>query len=113
MQQGRAGGAARRGAGRPARGGNLFACPPPPLAIVPRVERLRIQRRQRVATHALIILQHQTQLRLISEIWANENSPQRVWVILVKRLAIPAMVTGLEADMVSRGQVVGPRASDA
>ena len=92
----------------PQRPRKLLAQPRPPMAIIQRIKSPRIIGRQGITTHALVIFDHQAQLGLVGQIGADEDACQRVGIVLIKGLAVPAMVASLEAHVVGRGLIIWP-----
>src|SRR5687767_5110678 len=91
---------------RPFRGvafrrGKLCAQTGPPLDIVTIVKCFGIKRPQRVTTNSLLVCKNQTQLRLVSEIWPHKDSTEGIGILAIERLAVVAVVPGLETNVVS------------
>src|SRR5882672_5768480 len=80
----------------------------PPLRLVTSEKSARIECAQGIATDALLVFQNETQVGLISQIGADEDSAQRVGVFPVKGFAVLAIVSRFQADVVSSGLVARP-----
>src|SRR5258708_2081055 len=83
-----------------------------PFGFVAREKSSRIERTQSVAADALVVLQDETQFRLIREIRADKDSAQRVGVFTVKRFAVLPVVSRLQANMIGPGLIARPRGAN-
>lgn len=72
-----------------------------PLGLVPRIKGVGIKGSQRVAAYALIVFEDEAHVWFEGQVGADENTTQSVRVLSEKRLAVLAMISRLEADIVS------------
>lgn len=84
----------------------------PPLRLVAREKSPRIQRAQGVTADALFVFQDETQFRLVGEVGPHKDSAQCVWVLPIKRFAVAAMISCLEANIVSPRLIARPGGTD-
>lgn len=73
--------------------------PRPPFALVAPVERPRVERPERVAADARLVLEDQAQVGLEGEVRPDVDPPERVGIVAVQRLPVGPVVAGLEADV--------------
>ncbi|MCW5556833.1 MAG: hypothetical protein KIT22_03190 [Verrucomicrobiae bacterium] len=72
-----------------------------------------IQRPERIAAHAAVVLENQAQFRLKGEVGSDEDASESVRILPIKRLAVRAVVAGLEADVIGAGFIARTRVPDA
>jgi hypothetical protein len=79
----------------------------PPLRFVSGVEGAGLEGAQRVAAHALVVFEDETQVGFECEIGTNVDAAKRVRVLLIEGLAVLTMVSRLQADVIRVRLVTG------
>src|SRR3954471_11520295 len=83
-----------------------------PFRLVAPIKLARIERAKGIAADSLSVFKDETQIRLELKIGSDVDAAQSVRIIAVKWLAILAIVTGLETNVISAGLVARSGAAD-
>lgn len=84
-----------------------------PLGVVPRVEGAGVSRAERVSADAVCVLEDEAERGFEREVRADEETPERVGIVVVERCGVLTVVAGFQTHVVRAGRIAGSCEADA